>query len=71
MFILLACNFFESKYFIEKLNYKQLPEIALMTINMPVMDGYETTLYLKQHYPDIKVLALSMYDSQPKFKSVL
>jgi DNA-binding NarL/FixJ family response regulator len=38
---------------------------VLMDINMPELDGYETSLWLKRNYPDIKVLALSMYDSEP------
>ena len=52
------------KAFIEKLNPKALPELVLMDINMPEMDGYETCLWLKNNYPDIKVLALSMYDNE-------
>ena len=39
-----------------------IPDIVLLDINMPEMDGYETAAWLKQHHPDIKVLALSMYD---------
>jgi DNA-binding NarL/FixJ family response regulator len=35
-----------------------------MDINMPVMDGYETTLWLKENHPEVKVLALSMYDHE-------
>jgi DNA-binding NarL/FixJ family response regulator len=35
-----------------------------MDINMPEMDGYATTVWLKQHYPQVKVLALSMYDNE-------
>ena len=31
---------------------------------MPEKDGYETSLWLKENYPDIKVLALSMYDDE-------
>src|SRR6478609_3662740 len=50
--------------FIEKLNSGSLPQIVLMDINMPEKDGYETTQWLKSTYPEIKVLALSMYDSE-------
>src|SRR5687768_9075513 len=52
------------KDFIEKLNHESLPQLILMDINMPEMDGYETCLWLKNNYPDINVLALSMYDNE-------
>ncbi len=52
------------KDFISKFNAEQAPEIVLMDINMPLMDGFETTLWLKQHHPGIKVIALSMYDNE-------
>ncbi|GHC57992.1 response regulator transcription factor [Ulvibacter litoralis] len=38
------------------------PEIILLDINMPVMDGHETLLWLTENHPHIKVLALSMED---------
>ncbi|MFT3911980.1 MAG: response regulator transcription factor [Ferruginibacter sp.] len=50
--------------FIDKLIPQSLPEIVLMDINMPDKDGYETTQWLKVNHPDIKVLALSMYDNE-------
>jgi len=40
------------------------PDLILMDINMPVKDGYETAAWLKNNYPGIKVLALSMLDDE-------
>ena len=42
----------------------ELPEIALMDMNMPIMDGAETTYWLQKNFPSIKVLALSMDDNE-------
>jgi two-component system, NarL family, invasion response regulator UvrY len=52
------------KDFIEQLKSHYQPDIVLMDINMPEMDGYETALWLKRNHPGIKVLALSMYDNE-------
>ncbi|KYP15732.1 response regulator transcription factor [Flavihumibacter sp. CACIAM 22H1] len=48
----------------ERLDPLNLPDLVLMDINMPEMDGYSTTSWLKRHYPDIRTLALSMYDTE-------
>jgi two-component system, NarL family, invasion response regulator UvrY len=37
-----------------------VPDIVLLDINMPIMDGFETAAWLRKYYPNIKVLALSM-----------
>jgi two-component system, NarL family, invasion response regulator UvrY len=52
------------KKFIENLKADLLPEIVLMDINMPEMDGYETSMWLKENHPEVKILALSMYDNE-------
>ena len=41
-----------------------IPSIVLLDINMPEMDGYSTALVIKSRFPEVKVLALSMYDSE-------
>lgn len=56
---------------IEKLDEKNLPDIILMDINMPQKNGYETTEWLQHNQPTIKVLALSMYDSDDKIIKML
>jgi DNA-binding NarL/FixJ family response regulator len=50
------------KDFIEKTKKDQLPDVALLDINMPKIDGYQTAAWLKENFPEVKVLALSMYD---------
>jgi two-component system, NarL family, invasion response regulator UvrY len=52
------------KEFIEKLSHSPCPDLALIDINMPEMNGYETTEHLTQAYPQIKTLALSVEDNE-------
>jgi len=47
------------------------PDVMLMDINMPVMDGYDATAWLKKNYPAVRVLALSMFeDDQAVIKMI-
>ena len=52
------------KQLIEKLKTHPAPEVMLMDINMPQMDGYAATLWLKENHPTTKVLVLSMLDDE-------
>lgn len=40
------------------------PDLVLLDIRMPVMDGPETMCWLKENYPNQKVLALTMEDDE-------
>lgn len=42
----------------------ELPAVVLMDINMPYKNGIETTEWLTEHHPDIKVIALTMEDDE-------
>ena len=58
--------------FIEKLkNTNTPPEIVLMDVRMPLKDGIETTQYLTDNYPDIKVIALTMEDNEESIIKML
>lgn len=48
----------------EKLNAKIRPQIVLLDLNMPLMNGFETTEWLVTNYPDISVIVLSMFESE-------
>jgi DNA-binding NarL/FixJ family response regulator len=39
-----------------------LPDIILMDVKMPIMDGAETTRRILAEMPGMKILALSIYD---------
>lgn len=51
------------KEFIEKIKSKNTPNIVLLDITMPVMDGYETAIWIKANLPQTKVLVLSMLEN--------
>lgn len=46
-------------------------DVILLDINMPVLNGVETTKRITKKYPGVKVIALSMYDQQSYFKRMM
>lgn len=51
------------KQFLELLN-TVTPDLVLMDINMPVMDGIEASGIAHEKYPDLKIITLSMYGEE-------
>jgi two-component system, NarL family, invasion response regulator UvrY len=49
---------------IDKLDKKALPDIILLDIDMPDMDGYDAITWLQKHYPQISVLVVSMVERE-------
>lgn len=43
---------------------KEQPDIVLMDLKMPVKDGIETTKYLNKHFPQIRILILTMFEDE-------
>lgn len=47
-----------------KILQQVVPDIVMLDVNMPEMDGFETTQWLHKSYPQVKVLALSMFSDE-------
>lgn len=58
------CEANNGKELISKIQGQAAPDIVLMDLNMPVMDGFETATWLRDNLPQVHVLMLTMYDSE-------
>ena len=57
----------ESSNGLELIHYvreSKLPDLIILDIQMPVMNGFETLEQLKKDFPEVKILALSMYEDE-------
>ena len=57
-----ASNGLELMEFLKGENPK--PDIIIMDLKMPLLNGIETTKIIRRDFPDIKIIALTSYDSK-------
>jgi DNA-binding NarL/FixJ family response regulator len=59
------------KEFIQQLKKYPVPDIVLLDITMPEMNGIETAAWMKKNLPDSKILVLSVMDKDTVIISML
>src|SRR6476646_562402 len=47
-----------------KISAGPVPDVAILDLNMPDMDGFETAEWMQKNFPKTHVLMLTMYDSE-------
>ncbi len=51
------------KELISRIKPDELPDVILLDLNMPQMDGFDTAVWLRDNHPSVHILMLTMYDS--------
>src|SRR6478735_1690808 len=55
----------------QKISKDREPDIILMDIHMPDMDGFETVQWLNENYPLVKILVISMVQKEETIVKML
>lgn len=63
-------SFCDGNSFIEGLSQK-IPDVIFMDIKLPDKDGVFLTKYVKKEYPDVKVIALTMFGEIEYFNEMI
>lgn len=56
---------------LEKFNLGIVPEVALLDLQMPLLDGIETAKKIKSAFPSVKIIALTMHQEEQKIIKML
>lgn len=50
---------------------KNIPDVILMDVNMPILNGIEATTFISKNYPSVNVIALSVEDDDSTILKML
>lgn len=69
--VLIKLNAYHGKELLDKLETNKTIDVILMDIEMPEMDGIQATEIVKQKYPHIKIIMLTVFDNDENiFKAI-
>lgn len=66
-----VCDAMNGDSLIKKLELQEQPDLLLLDVNMPLMDGVETAKQVSRRYPGIRMVALSMNDDDVTIISMI
>lgn len=46
-------------------------DVVLLDLQMPIMDGFETGMYLREFYPDIKIVVLTLLNDKDSIQKIM
>ncbi len=53
-----------------ELVHDKMYDVVFMDVDMPVLDGIDATKFLKLNYPELKIIALSLYNDKEHIKAM-